>query len=177
MLLPTAADRALRLADFDTLVQALDHAATGPTGLNLHSLRGELVEALSYQRLRTEALALAPRLLAAGLEAGDRVGLGDHPRDRRRQSLRLRADAVEGLAAVDQALELGVRVVDLDLRDRAAGAQLAVALDPARDDGDLLVELALALAPLPAVLPSGAAAVLQLKPIQGITLAQGRATP
>jgi fatty-acyl-CoA synthase len=75
MLLPTAADRPIRLADFATLVEALDYAARGETGLTLHSLRGEPVEALSYRRLREEAIAFAARLYAAGLEPGDRVGL------------------------------------------------------------------------------------------------------
>ena len=59
MILPTAADRAIRLADFDTLTQALDFAATGETGVTLHSLRGEVAEALSYARLREDALLLA----------------------------------------------------------------------------------------------------------------------
>jgi fatty-acyl-CoA synthase len=75
MLLPTAADRPMRLADFATLTQALDYAATGETGVTLHSLRGEVVEGLSYARLRTEALDYAARLLAVGLAAGARVGL------------------------------------------------------------------------------------------------------
>jgi len=75
MLLPTAADRSIRLADFSTLTEALDYAAGGETGLTLHSLRGEPVEALSYKRLREEAFAVAARLYAAGLEPGDRVGL------------------------------------------------------------------------------------------------------
>ena len=75
MILPTAAERAIRLADFDTLTQALDFAATGETGVTLHSLRGEVAEALSYTRLRADALVLAERLLAAGLKPGDRVGL------------------------------------------------------------------------------------------------------
>ena len=75
MLLPTAPDRILRLADFATLVDALDHAALGETGINLFGLRGELAEALSYARLREEARVIARRLLAAGLSVGDRVGL------------------------------------------------------------------------------------------------------
>ncbi|WP_411289330.1 fatty acyl-AMP ligase [Phenylobacterium sp.] len=75
MILPTAADRAVRLADFATLTEALDFAATGETGLTLHAMRGDVAEALSYGRLREDALALAPRLLAAGLEPGERVGL------------------------------------------------------------------------------------------------------
>ena len=75
MILPTAADRAIRLADFATLTEALDFAAGGETGVTLHSLRGEVAEALSYGRLRDEALVLAERLLAAGLAPGERVGL------------------------------------------------------------------------------------------------------
>ena len=72
---PTAPERSLRLADFPTLVEALDYAATGATGINLYGMRGEFVEALSYETLREDARALAARLLAAGLEPGDRVGL------------------------------------------------------------------------------------------------------
>ncbi|MDB5448757.1 MAG: AMP-dependent synthetase and ligase [Phenylobacterium sp.] len=72
---PTAPDRALRRADFATLTQALDYAAAGETGLNFHDLRGRLQQAMPYAELRARALELAGRLLAAGLELGDRVGL------------------------------------------------------------------------------------------------------
>ena len=75
MATPTAPDRVQRLADFATLVEALDFAATGPTGINLYSLRGELVEALPYSALREAARAMAAQLLATGLKPGDRVGL------------------------------------------------------------------------------------------------------
>jgi len=72
---PTAPHRALRRADFATLTEAIDYAATGETGLNFHDLRGGLLRAMPYAELRAAAAALAGRLLAAGLEAGDRVGL------------------------------------------------------------------------------------------------------
>lgn len=72
---PTAPDRPFRQGGFATLIEALDFAAQGPTGLNLYGLRGELVEALPYATLRERARAMASRLLAAGLKAGDRVGL------------------------------------------------------------------------------------------------------
>jgi fatty-acyl-CoA synthase len=72
---PTAPDRAFRPADFATVTEALDYAAQGRTGVNLYSQRGELVEALTYGDLREQALELAGRLLGAGLEPGDRVGL------------------------------------------------------------------------------------------------------
>ena len=72
---PTAPDRAYRPADFATITEALDYAARGETGVNLYSLRGELAEALTYRELRQAALDLGRRMLAAGLERGDRVGL------------------------------------------------------------------------------------------------------
>jgi fatty-acyl-CoA synthase len=65
----------LRKADTATLAEALDVAAQFATGVNLHSLRGELVEALPYGRLQEQARDLAGRMLSAGLEPGDRVML------------------------------------------------------------------------------------------------------
>jgi fatty-acyl-CoA synthase len=64
-----------RYADFGTLGEALDYAAQGPTGLNFFSGKGELVEALPYRILREQALALAGKMLAAGLEPGERIAL------------------------------------------------------------------------------------------------------
>ena len=72
---PTDPTRAPRLADFATVTDALDFAARGATGVNLHSQRGELVEVLPYSDLREQAIVLGRRLLAAGLVAGDRVGV------------------------------------------------------------------------------------------------------
>jgi fatty-acyl-CoA synthase len=72
---PTAPDLMIRPGDFATLSEALDHAALGPTGVNLHSSRGELVEVLPYSKLREDALELAGRLLGSGLAVGDRVAL------------------------------------------------------------------------------------------------------
>ncbi|PHR63035.1 MAG: acyl-CoA synthetase [Robiginitomaculum sp.] len=65
----------LRLADFDTLGAALDYAATGKTGLNFYSARKGLERALPYAELRELAVDLAGRLLAGGLQPGDRVAL------------------------------------------------------------------------------------------------------
>lgn len=73
--IPTASDRPVRHADFPTLTQALDFAATGETGITLYGGRGECLRAMTYADLRTEARALARRLLAGGLNPGDRVGL------------------------------------------------------------------------------------------------------
>jgi fatty-acyl-CoA synthase len=64
-----------RYADFGTIAEALDYAAEGPTGLNFFSGKGALVEALPYRLLREQAIALARRMLGAGLKPGDRVGL------------------------------------------------------------------------------------------------------
>jgi fatty-acyl-CoA synthase len=75
-LTPTAAARTLRPAQtFATLVEALDFAALGETGVNLLGLRGEPVASLTYGELRASALDLAQRLLATGLQPGDRVAL------------------------------------------------------------------------------------------------------
>ncbi len=72
---PTAADRTVRKGDFATIAEALDFAATQRTGVNIHSLRGELVEVLTYAAMAEQARALAGRLLALGLAPGDRVAL------------------------------------------------------------------------------------------------------
>jgi fatty-acyl-CoA synthase len=64
-----------RYADFDVIAEALDYAAQSPTGLNFYSGKGVLVEALPYLLLREQAIDLACRMLGAGLEPGDRIGL------------------------------------------------------------------------------------------------------
>src|SRR5258707_15610996 len=51
-----------RHADFATLGDALDYAATGKRGLNFHDARGSLTQAYPYAELRVAALALAQRL-------------------------------------------------------------------------------------------------------------------
>lgn len=62
-------------SQFQTLVQALDHAAKSTSGMGFYSPRGELVEELSYYELARSARVTGAALLATGLEAGDRVGL------------------------------------------------------------------------------------------------------
>ncbi|GBD50551.1 fatty acyl-AMP ligase [Methylopila sp. Yamaguchi] len=59
----------------ETILDALDAAATGDRGFTFHSARGEVLADLPYARLREDARALAARLLGAGLTPGDRVGL------------------------------------------------------------------------------------------------------
>jgi len=76
-LVPTTTRHQLpfRAADFTTLAAALDYAAQGATGANFYSGRGELRARLSYRSLRRDAVALARKLLALGLNKGDRVAL------------------------------------------------------------------------------------------------------
>lgn len=64
-----------RLADFSTLTEALDYAATGSASANFYSARGDLLEMLTYRDLRDQAKSLARRMVRAGLTAGERVAL------------------------------------------------------------------------------------------------------
>jgi len=64
-----------RHADFRTIAEALDYAASGVTGINFYDGKLAVVEALSYRELREQALLLARKMLAAGLQPGERVGL------------------------------------------------------------------------------------------------------
>ncbi|MDG6095213.1 fatty acyl-AMP ligase [Acetobacter sp. AN02] len=66
---------ARRLGDFPTFTAALDYAAGGESGYNIYSGRGDLLEALSYARLRREARETAQRLLGLGMKPGERVGI------------------------------------------------------------------------------------------------------
>ncbi|GBQ62007.1 acyl-CoA synthetase [Ameyamaea chiangmaiensis NBRC 103196] len=74
---PTPASSGLRrrLGDFPTFTAALDYAAQGTSGFNIYSGKGQLLEALSYAQLRTQAREVARKLLALGLERGDRVAI------------------------------------------------------------------------------------------------------
>ncbi len=73
---PTASGIPLRAADFTTLTEALDYAATGRTGANFYNGRGELAVALPYAELRARARELALRLRR--FERGSRVALVAH---------------------------------------------------------------------------------------------------
>lgn len=64
-----------RLADFDTLGEALDYAAAGTRGLNFHDPRGRLARPYPFAEMRTEALDMALRLIAAGVKPLDRIAL------------------------------------------------------------------------------------------------------
>ncbi len=72
---PTIDRLARRFSDFGTLGEALDYAADGVRGINFHDPRGSLTRAYPYSELRDEALDMARRLVAYGIEPGDRVAL------------------------------------------------------------------------------------------------------
>ena len=72
---PTADGLPRRFADFGTLGEALDYAATGARGLNFHDARGTLTRAYPFADLREDALVAARRLIAAGIGREDRVAL------------------------------------------------------------------------------------------------------
>ena len=64
-----------RLSTFVTFGEALDYAASGVRGLNFHDPRGNLVRAYPFSQLREEALLAARRLIAHGVQPGDRIAL------------------------------------------------------------------------------------------------------
>lgn len=57
------------------MVDALDYAATGATGANFFTGRGEQSARLPYHELRQQARILARKLTGLGLRKGDRMGL------------------------------------------------------------------------------------------------------
>ena len=73
---PTASGIPLRLADFATLTEALDYAATGLSGANFYDGRGNLTTVVPYSELRSRARDLARRLRR--FERGSRIALVAH---------------------------------------------------------------------------------------------------
>ncbi len=72
---PTVDGLERRIADFDTLADALDYAALGKKGLNFHDARGNLVRPYPFSELREDSLANARRFVAMGIQPGDRIAL------------------------------------------------------------------------------------------------------
>ena len=64
-----------RLADFETLTEALEYASKGTTGFNFYDARGQLRSVLTYKDLRCRALDAAKRLTGMNLPRGARVAL------------------------------------------------------------------------------------------------------
>ncbi|MGI4778697.1 MAG: fatty acyl-AMP ligase [Janthinobacterium lividum] len=73
---PTASGIPLRSADFSTLTEALDYAATGESGFNYYDSRDRLTATLPYSKLRLRALDMARHL--APLGRGQRLALVAH---------------------------------------------------------------------------------------------------
>ncbi len=76
-LVPTPNEDTLprRFSDFGTFGEALDYAATGQRGLNFHDARGGLARVYPFRELRSDALAVAHRLIARGVRPEDRIAL------------------------------------------------------------------------------------------------------
>jgi fatty-acyl-CoA synthase len=62
-------------AQFATFNEAIDYAARSKKGLNFHDMRGQLARAYPYAEMREDGLAMARRLVAAGIGREDRVAL------------------------------------------------------------------------------------------------------
>src|SRR3546814_14881787 len=76
----TNSNLSFRIAEFETLVDGLDYAASGETGCNFFSPRGELQDSLTYCEIRDRAVALAQRLSRTGVERGARVARSEERR-------------------------------------------------------------------------------------------------
>ena len=72
---PTDDGTTRRFADFATLGEALDYAASGRRGLNFHDARGRLERAYPFAQLRSDANGYARRLIGRGVKPGDRIAL------------------------------------------------------------------------------------------------------
>ncbi len=72
---PNADDLPRRFSDFTTFGEALDYAAQGQRGMNFHDPRGTLARVYPFRELREDALAMARRLIAHGIQKGDRIAL------------------------------------------------------------------------------------------------------
>ncbi len=72
---PTLDNLPRRLVDFATIGDALDYAAQGRRGLNVHDARGSLAQTYTFRELREDALVHARRFVALGIKPADRVAL------------------------------------------------------------------------------------------------------
>lgn len=68
-------DAPFRLADFSSLVEALDYAAESGTGVSFYNARGVRESGLSYAEVRDKSIVIAKAFKALGLERHDRVGI------------------------------------------------------------------------------------------------------
>jgi len=61
---PTRSGLEIRLGNFPTIIDALDYAATGESGINFYTATGVIDATLPYRVLREEAMSLAEELAA-----------------------------------------------------------------------------------------------------------------
>ncbi|MBL4803197.1 MAG: fatty acyl-AMP ligase [Emcibacter sp.] len=64
-----------RLADFGTLLEAIEYAAQGIRGLNFYSPRGELESSIKFSEIRDKAQEIGRRFIHFGIKKGSRVAL------------------------------------------------------------------------------------------------------
>ncbi|MFN7397833.1 MAG: fatty acyl-AMP ligase [Sandaracinobacter sp.] len=98
---------------YETLTEALDYAATGVTGFNFHDARANLVRVYPFAELAADAKRDALRLIAHGVQPGDRVAL-------------IAETGAEFAAAFFAALYAGVLPVPLPLPTSFGGRQAYV---------------------------------------------------
>ena len=64
-----------RLADFSTILEAIEYAAKGTRGLNFYSPRGELDSSITYTEICKKAQQIGRRFIHFGIKKGSRVAL------------------------------------------------------------------------------------------------------
>ena len=72
---PVHDDLPRKFADFPTLGDALDYAASGVRGFNFFDARATLTRVYPFSEMRDDARAAAYRLIASGVKPGDRIAL------------------------------------------------------------------------------------------------------
>ncbi len=98
---------------YETLTEALDYAATGATGFNFHDAKANLIRVYPYSELAADAREGALRLIAKGVQPGDRLAL-------------IAETGAEFAAAFFAALYAGVLPVPLPLPTSFGGRQAYV---------------------------------------------------
>lgn len=98
---------------YDTLIDALEYAATGATGFNFYDAKAQLVRAYPYVDLARDAREGALRLIAHGVKPGERLAL-------------IAETSAEFAAAFFAALYAGVLPVPLPLPTSFGGRQAYV---------------------------------------------------
>ncbi|PCI63187.1 MAG: acyl-CoA synthetase [Kordiimonadales bacterium] len=64
-----------RLADFDTLVEAIEYAARGKRGANFFNAKGEVTDSVTWAEICVRAKVIGRKLVGLGFKKGDRIAL------------------------------------------------------------------------------------------------------